>query len=89
MLAPDCSTKAVNRALIFQNKGYETRIVMGKGKFSPGHIHSQAKLDDGKWYWLYDSGKGAAALEKKPKPFTPSFYFGTQRYIDLDYFGED
>ncbi len=29
MLDPDCSTKAVNRALIFEEQDYETRMAIG------------------------------------------------------------
>ena len=85
---PNCATKAANRALM---AGEPTRIAMGiaplKYGFTPGHFEAQ-KLIDGEWRWLKDSGCGVVATEKKPEGFTPFIYFGTLRFIELEFFTE-
>ena len=69
--------------------GEPTRIAMGiaplKYGYTPGHFEAQ-KLIDGEWWWLKDSGGGVIATEKKPKGFRPFIYFGTQRFIELEFF---
>lgn len=84
--APDCATKAVNRALI---AGEPTRIAMGMAPveygLTPGHYEAQ-KLIDGGRYWLKDSGGGVIATKSVPKGFKPLFYFATERFIELEFF---
>ena len=89
MYKPNCSTKAVNRALV---AGEPTRIVMGMGTLEygrkPGHIETQ-KLIDGEWYWLYDTWDGGVvAMEKVPEGFDPLFYFdmNMKKFIELEFF---